>query len=155
MQYPTYMPGPYGQPYQGFAPRQDAQAIQPIQQPTQPVQPQAMIQGLSGASRPVTSREEATGVPADFAGNLMVFPDIAHNRVYVKRWNFNTGSADFLEYAPVQPEQTEIPAAFASLQDFQNLQELVENLKDEIERIKKPNPAARPVKKEKGDGSSE
>lgn len=164
MNYPTYIPGPYGAPVQGYvptppyAPRPDLQNAQ-----SQPMQPQPFsqpIQGLSAASRPVTSREEANGVAADFSGNLMVFPDISHNRVYVKRWNIGAGAADFIEYAPVvqaMPEQEQAgpQAAFASIQDLQDLQDVVEQLKREIEKMKRPTPVARPVKKEKGEPSGE
>lgn len=122
MSYPTYMPGAYMPNTQGYGPMQpypprgDMQGMGQQVQQMQPQQPQPSIQGLSGASRPVTSREEATGVAADFSGSLMVFPDIAHNRVYLKRWNMNTGSADFVEYAPVvqaQPEQKQDEPAVA------------------------------------------
>lgn len=84
------------------------------------------------------------GVAADFSGAPMVFPDIANGRIFVKRWNFNTGSSDFTEFVPVvqaapasAPPQMQ-PAAFASLQDLQDLQDLVENLQKEVERLKKP-----------------
>lgn len=132
--------GPYAamQPYQTpmmQQPQQIAQPqIQPVQQAPQPAQ------GLSGASRPVTNREEAMGVPADFTGALMVFPDLSNNRIYLKRWNMQTGSADFGEFAPVVPAGNEQkkPAEFASLEDFQGLREAVDNLQMEIERLKKP-----------------
>lgn len=80
------------------------------------------------------------GVPADFSGALMVFPDLSNNRVYLKRWNMQTGSADFGEFAPVIPagNEPQKTAAFASLEDFQGLQDTVANLQKEIERLKKP-----------------
>lgn len=164
MNYPTYMPAPYGNPQgympmQTYGPRPDMQG--PHAQPVQPQQIPQAIQGLSAASRPVTSREEANSIPADFSGNLMIFPDISHNRVYLKRWNINAGAADFVEYAPIiqaapeqEPESPQI--AFASIQDVQNLQDVVEQLKKEVEKMKRPTTAvARPVKKDKGDSGSE
>lgn len=160
MNYSTYMPNPYPvqQPY---PPRQDMP--QPMMIPPQMQQaPQQMaqpVQGLSPSSRPVTSREEATGVAADFSGSPMVFPDIAHNRVYIKRWNFSAGAADFIEYAPAQPEESpqspDPAAAFAPLRDLQDLQGLVEQLRAEVDRLKKPAPSVRAVKKEKGEQSGE
>lgn len=173
--YPTYMPGGYQQGQQSFGPRPDGQQISqqmavplPQVQQVQPVVQQGQIfpqgfQGLSGASRPVTNREEAISIAADFSGSPMVFPDITHNRVYIKRWNFGTGAADFTEYAPVQPkpEGEAQDMVFASVQDLQNLQELVEslrtqgeNLKAEIEKLRKP-ASVRPVKKDKGETGSE
>lgn len=140
--YPTY--NSYGSyapmlPYQTPMMQQPQQItqpqIQPVQQAPQPAQ------GLSSASRPVTNREEAVSTPADFSGALMVFPDLSNNRVYLKRWNMQTGSADFGEFAPViqsnnEPQQQK-PTVFASLEDFQGLQETVTNLQEEINRLKK------------------
>lgn len=59
--------------------------------------------GLSPASRPVSGREEAQAAAADFSGALMVFPDLSHGRVWVKRWNMQMGAAEFAEFALVQP----------------------------------------------------
>ncbi len=160
MNYPTYMPGSYGPAIQGYSPMQPYPPTLPGNQGQmpQPVQPQPALQGLSGTSRPVSSREEAMGIAADFSGSLMVFPDVSHNRVYLKRWNVAAGSADFLEYAPVAPMEPE-PApelpAFAPLQDLQDLQSVVEELKKEVEKAKLPAATVRPIKKEKGDSGSE
>lgn len=143
--YPPYNPYNQMQPYQNqmmMQPQQITQPqIQPVQQPAQPAQ------GLSNVSRPVTNREEAVSTPADFSGALMVFPDLSNNRIYLKRWNMQTGSADFGEFAPVAPAGNEQPkpVAFASLEDFRGLQETVSNLQKEIDRMKKP--AGKAVKK--------
>lgn len=163
MNYPVYNPYLYNSmgPQQGqqgtFMPQHVNQATQ-IQGSSQGQQ--QAIQGLSPASRPVTSKEEAMGVAADFSGALMMFPDITHNRVYIKRWNYQSGAADFVEFAPVIPapvqeEPQNTQTVFASIQDFQDLQNTVENLRQELERMKKPQtPVAKaPVKKEKGDTS--
>ncbi len=100
------------------------------------------------------------GIAADFSGSLMLFPDISNNRIYLKRWNVNNGSADFVEFAPapqpvVEAEQGQPNAAYAALQDFQDLQETVEQLKKELEKVKRPSAVARPVKKEKGQPANE
>lgn len=142
----------YTQPYIPTQPYQT-----PVYPPLQQT-PQAAIQaqqqgnqGLSPASRPVTNREEAVGTPADFSGALMVFPDLSNNRIYLKRWNMQSGSADFGEFAPVVPTSSEPqkPVAFASLEDFQGLQDTVANLQKEIERLKKP--VGKTVKKNDAD----
>lgn len=158
MAYTPYYPATYGgYPSAGFPARPEmaqgfpAAAPQPMQQPPQPQQPaQQIVQGLSPASRPVTNREEANAVSADFSGSLMVFPDITHNRVYIKRWNFAAGAADFLEYAPVVPEQDrregqQQAMAFAPLDGFLEMKDTIEQLKAEIERLKRP--AGKAVKK--------
>ncbi len=139
MGYSTYLPANYGAYQTGYPPRMDIMPGYPTQQMMQQgAQPQQMA--LSPASRPVTNRDEANAVSADFSGAPMVFPDITHNRVYIKRWNYGTGAADFVEYAPVLPEapkQDAPTAAFATLEDLQDMQNIIVQLKAEIERIKR------------------
>lgn len=145
---------PYGyQPYN--APYSPMQAYQP---PPVYTQAQQMVpaasqpqqqgnQGLSPVSRLVSNREEAVAAQIPFDGSINVFPDMANNRIYVKRWNMNTGASDFGEFAPVIPASNEPQktAAFVSLEDFHSLQETVETLQEEINRLKKP--AGKAVKK--------
>lgn len=160
MNYPAYNPYTYNQ----FGPQQAQQGAflpQGINQPGQmqaPPQAQQATQGLSQASRPVTSKEEAMGVAADFSGAPMVFPDVAHNKVYVKRWNFQAGAADFIEFAPViqppAPQEVADMPLFASIQQLRDLQNTVDAMQQEIERLKRPQNAAKtPVKKDKGESN--
>lgn len=144
MTYPPYYSAPYNAmqsyptrpdmpPYQQNPPQQAIQSPQVVPQ---------VAQGLSPASHPVTNREEANAVSADFSGALMVFPDITNNRVYIKRWNIQAGAAEFMEFVPLvrpqQPQESQpAPAVFASAQELQDLQSLVEDLQKEIARIKK------------------
>ena len=112
---------------------------QPAMQPSQPAQaPLQSIQGISPTSRVVASKEEAMGVPADFNGNLMVFPDITHNRVFIKRWNFQSGAADFTEFAPVQPSQLPETVSAGNFVAVDVFQSTIEGLRAEIEALKKP-----------------
>jgi len=139
MAYNTYLPGGYN-PYPPgvYGPRMETP--QPnMQQPPQSQQPASQQIALSAASRPVTNRDEANAVPADFSGALMLFPDITHNRVYVKRWDYTAGGPSFVEYAPVIPEppRPETPAVWATLEDMQTMQDAVEQLKAEIDRLKR------------------
>ena len=108
--------GGYGS--MGYMPQMSPQM--PIQAPSNA---SMGAQGLSSASRMVSNREEANSVPADFTGSLMVFPDVRNNRVYIKRWNFQTGAADFVEFAPVVPEQTKETTSvrYATIDDLNNL----------------------------------
>lgn len=113
------------------------------QQNVAPVQSVGQAQGISAYSRPVSSKEEAMAVGADFSGAPMIFPDMAHNTVYVKRWDYNTGSAVFVEYVPKDtPPSPDAPAAvYATQGDFKELAEsLTERLEDieaDLERLKK------------------
>lgn len=129
---------------QAFQPRPDVQAVQPVQPPQNSAQgPQGQIVGISPASRPVTSREEAQAVGADFSGAMMLFPDITHNCVYIKRWDICAGGPIFDEYAPVvrpspEPASSSTPTAeWASVQDMQALKDAIDKLQEEINRLKK------------------
>lgn len=142
--YPPLSSMPGAQPMMGqtFGP-----ISSPVQMaPAQPMQtPQQAPQGLSPTSRIVASREEAMGVPADFNGNLMVFPDITHNRVFVKRWNYQTGAADFIEYAPAQPSAGKDGAAsgFVAVDVFDAA---IDALQKQINALQRP-AATKGVKK--------
>lgn len=87
--------------------------------------------------RPVASKEEALGVPVDFMGNPMFFPDLAHNVIYVKRFNTNTGAADVFEF---RGEQAQVAQAtsFAPLDEFNVMKETIQRLQSEIDQMKKP-----------------
>lgn len=95
--------------------------------------------------RPVASKEEALGVPVDFMGSPMFFPDLAHNVVYMKRFNTTTGAADIFEFHG-QQEQPGTPApSFAPLDEFNatketigQLKETISQLQSEIDQLKKP-----------------
>lgn len=122
--FPPY--NPYQQQMMGM------QQMMP-QMPAQvPVAPQMQQGGLSPMSRPVSGKEEAMAAAADFSGAMMLFPDIAHGRVYLKRWNMQTGAADFLEFAPVT-EQRSVQTEYVSAQTFQTE---LEKLRSEIASMK-------------------
>lgn len=141
--YGNYMPN-YYQPMQGYQ-----QMNQPML--NQPQNQGANAQQANNASqpnffcRPVASKEEALGVPVDFMGSPMFFPDLAHNVVYMKRFNTTTGAADIFEFHG-QQEQPNAPApSFAPLDEFNatketigQLKETISQLQSEIDQLKKP-----------------
>lgn len=109
-------------------------ACLPAQSVGQP-QPQAQT-GLSG--RMVTSREEALGVPVDFMGGLMVFPDVGHGAVYTKVFNAQTGQAEFAEYRRVprpEPKPEGAAEAYALDSDVKALRAKVDELTDRLAAI--------------------
>lgn len=143
--YGTYMPN-YYQPMQGY---------QQMNQPalTQPQSQGGNVQQTNNASqpnffcRPVATKEEALGVPVDFMGAPMFFPDLSHNVVYMKRFNTNTGAADIFEFHGQQSQehQDAMAPSFAPLDEFNatketigQLKETIAQLKNEIDQLKKP-----------------
>lgn len=80
--------------------------------------------------RPVTSREEAVAVQADYFSPGTFMPDLGHGVVYMKRFNPNTGASDFYTFAL----QTDAPAPEEPV--YATAQEVAE-LREEIARLKK------------------
>lgn len=149
MSYPQYNYPAFGgyNPITPYAPRMEAP--QGFQQPTQPAQqPQSVATPPSFVCRPVASREEAMAIPVDFMGNPMFFPDLAHGVIYVKRFNTQTGSADLFEYyarpAERRTEGSQDTVAFAPLNDLMDLKDTVDQLRKDVDGLKKP---AKAVKK--------
>lgn len=113
--------------------------------PDQAAPPQAanvgQTQGISPASRPVSSKEEAMAVGADFSGAPMIFPDMAHNTIFVKRWDFQSGSAVFTEYVPKGVEPEVPPAVYATQGEFkefvEKLSDRLDDIEADLERLKK------------------
>ena len=141
MNYPYYNPYFAQQMPSQMRPAEMGQ-VYPSQQNVSPAQPVGQGQGISAYSRPVSSKEEAMAVGADFSGAPMIFPDMAHNAVYVKRWDFQSGSAVFTEYVPKDTAPADEPAAlYATQGDFkefaEGLTERLEDIEAEIERLKK------------------
>lgn len=117
----NYPPYPYGgyQPMQ--MPQMPPQMPMPQMAPQMPQTGQFGQGGLSPMSRPVSSREEAKATAADFSGALMVFPDLSHGHVYLKRWNMQTGAADFVDFVPAadtKPDESQ-PTEYVCLHTYQ------------------------------------
>lgn len=135
--YPAFNPGynpvqPYQNPGMGLQPQMPISTQQSPQQPTQ---------GISMASRPVSNREEANAVQADFSGAMMLFPDVTHNKIYLKRWNMAAGAAEFAEFVPAVPEtveQGQTAPAFATTAQMDELKNLLGDIKKDLEQLKKP-----------------
>lgn len=106
-----------------------------------PVQTGGQGQGISAMSRPVSSKEEAMAVGADFSGAPMVFPNMAQDEIYIKRWDFQSGTAVFTEYVPKQREAEAPAAVYATQGDFkefaERLTERLDDIEADIERLKK------------------
>lgn len=138
---PNFNPYPYGM-FNPASVRPDAQMGQMYPQPQNipPAQSVGQTQGISPLSRPVTSREEAMGIAADFSGAPMIFPDMAHNTIFVKRWDYQSGSALFTEYVPKGAEPEAPAALYATQGDFKQLAdgltERLQQIEAELEKLK-------------------
>ena len=70
--------------------------------------------------RPVTSGLEAEAVQVDFMGPGTIMPDLGHGVIYLKRFNPNTGTSDFIVFA----EQKQAPVIqYATIDDLKNLRD--------------------------------
>lgn len=104
MNYPTYGYNP------GFGAQRPAGAFWGGAAPVPAYMPQSAPAPQSGQMagnfvvQPVTSREEALAVIADPMSAGVLLPDLPHGVIYIKRFNPNTGTSDFGEFAFVQPK---------------------------------------------------
>lgn len=121
-----YNPMIYTSPY---APRMQQGGGMPTYYP----QPQ---QTPGVAASMVTNRQEAEAAQIPFDSSMSIFADVAHGCIYTKRFNPQTGSADFCVY---RAEQAEAPAepeapAYASAQEVADLRKQIEELTDRLDR---------------------
>ncbi len=102
----------YGAPNYGYSPQQ---TYFPQQQYTQPQQP-------AFACHPVTSREEAVAAQTDYFSSGLVMPDLARGRIYLKRFNAQTGASDFFEFGIIQPEEP-VKVEYVTKEEFEKFRE--------------------------------
>lgn len=101
--YPGVYPGVYN-PGQNMANQPGGQSIG---------QPQVNNQPAGYVCRPVTSREEAVAVTVDFLGPGTIMPDFSHGMIYFKRFNPNSGGAEFFDFSVQPPPQAKQSAPIA------------------------------------------
>lgn len=91
---------------------------------------------------PVTSIEEARAAMIDIDGSITVFPDIANGRIYTKAVDLN-GLAVLQTYELVANVTPQVSAD----QRIDELEAMVNSLKEEIENVKQSaNTVNRPIK---------
>lgn len=131
MNYTGYNPyGGYGQPnpaamYQQ-AYMQQMQQMQAAQQAQQP----------NLVARLVTSRDEATTAQITFDSTINIFVNLAAGEVYIKRFNPNTGGADFIDFISAarlkqEAEQAQTPE-YVTMDVFSALEQRVGELAESI-----------------------
>ena len=91
--------------------------------------------------RPVTSREEAVAVTVDFLGPGTIMPDFGHGMIYFKRFNPNSGGAEFFDFSVQPPPQAQQAAPMAQgydpRGDIEALRGDFNALRGELEEMKK------------------
>lgn len=112
----TYFPN-YGGFYSPAQPFQNQMGVMPSPTPAMAQAAAPAAQQANFICRPVTSREEAVAVQADFFSLGTVMPDLAHGTIYLKRINQQTGGADFFEFVYRQPE-AEPKADYITREEF-------------------------------------
>ena len=79
------------------------------------------------AVQPVTRKEEALAVIADPMSAGVLMPDLDHGRIYVKRFNPNTGTSDFAEFSLAAPhaaqESAEQKMEYVTMDEFKRVVE--------------------------------
>lgn len=110
--------------------------MQPMYQPYQPQQQQE----AQLFCRPVTSADEARGVPVDFSGKPMFFPHLSAGKIYLKIFDAGSGSAIFREFRLAEPEtaQQAQAVAFAPMSEVEQLRQMVAELQNEVRAMKSP-----------------
>ena len=125
---------PFNYPNYGFSPTYLPQNFQNSPQ-IPPQTAQGCTSSPSGFScRPVTSKLEAEAVQVDFLGPGTIMPDLGHGVIYLKRFNPNTGSSDFLSFSFDQNQTVEQEN---SESEISVIKKEINALREEIEEIKK------------------
>lgn len=126
----SYQPQPMG-----YQPQMQPMYAQPYMQAQQQAMPQEQM-----FCRPVASADEARGVPVDFSGKPMIFPQLNAGRIYVKMFDQGTGSAIFRTFGlleePRQEPQATAPVAFAPMSELEALRDYVRKLEARLESLK-------------------
>lgn len=87
--------------------------------------------------RPVMSREEAVAAEVNYFSPGTLMPDLIHEVVYLKRFNPNTGSSDFMTFV-FKADEPEVKVEYASTEEVLQLRQTIDDLRAEVESLKKP-----------------
>ena len=109
---------PYGGFYSPLQPPSPQMGVMPSPTPSMAQASAPAAQQSNFVCRPVTSREEAVAVQADFFSLGTIMPDLSHGVVYLKRINQQTGASDFFEFVYRQPEAEQTPE-YITRQEFE------------------------------------
>ena len=123
-----------GNPYQMYQPMYgNPYAAQMRQNPAPYYQPQPQP-GPGVVASLVTGRQEAEAAQIVFNNDINVFVDQANGVIYTKRFNANTGAADFAVYRRVDAAQESSASAYASQADVDAIRQQLAEVLDRLDR---------------------
>lgn len=125
---------PYGSFYGSPAGYMPQVGVMPSPTPAMAQAASPAAQQSNFVSRPVTSREEALAVQADFFGMGTLMPDLAHGVIYLKRINQQTGGAEFYEFVIRQPEQEKQPE-YVTREEFEKFVQSIQPKKKKQQEV--------------------
>ena len=139
MNYPAYypqFPATFAPQTAYQPPRTDPAQGYTVGQPMPQTQPAAQSIGFS--TRPVTSREEALGVQVDFFGPGTLMPDLGHGKIYLKKFNQNTGASDLFVFALEADRPAEDPqvAQYVTRQELDGMRAKLDQLSSIVEQFR-------------------
>lgn len=98
-------------------------------QPNMMAQQQIILQGY-----PVPDEITARNAEVNINSTISIFPDIQHGKIYTKQLDMNTFAPIFKVYQLVEQQQG--GTSYVCVEDFQKLQNYVENLENKINEMK-------------------
>ena len=116
-----------------WTPQQEAQRVQNMVQQQSMTQQPITIQGY-----PVPDEMTARNATVSTDGNISIFPDIQHGKIYTKQLDMNTFAPIFKVYQLVEQQQNS--TNYVCVEEFQKLQNYVADLENKINHIKTVTP---------------
>lgn len=129
-----------GYSYQQFYPQQSNQNVSQQGYQQNMMSQQVTLQGYA-----VPDEMTARNATVSTDGNISIFPDIQHGKIYTKQLDMNTFAPIFKIYQLVEQKQSS--TNYVSVEDFQKLQNYVSDLENKINHIKTVTPLKSPEKK--------
>lgn len=123
-----------GNPYQMYQPMYGNPYAARQQTMVSPYYQQQAPQGPGVVASLVTGRQEAEAAQIVFNNDINVFVDQANGVIYTKRFNANTGAADFAVYRRVDAAQESPASAYASQADVDDIRHQLAEVIDRLDR---------------------
>lgn len=123
-----------GNPYQMYQPMYGNPYAARMQQNPVPYYPQQPQQAPGVVASMVTSQKEAEAAQILFDNNINVYVDIAGGVIYTKRFNPQTGAADFAVYRREDAAQESPAPAYALQTDVDDIRKQIADVMDRLDR---------------------